>query len=436
MLMRTPVMRLVTAALLAVAAGCASTSGPETGSPVATPPRPTVASLETATPSTGGTLTPSVAPPPPPTAATTLSSPIALTPLGLTPVASSITTPEVALTPTPSPTLGPPTSTSTPAPDQATVSAAQSLDQALVAFAQAQAQGDTPATLQAQRQLLETARKVAATARADQSPYGQQLQSALDAVQGAAAGSYDQLNGAHKQLAHLIGSPESAAFGPPTDGSPERSDLGTPVVSDLPRPATPPQSSLPDAAQNLKRALDAYVQANNTGGPTDLLRAQRDLITATMTAEAVAKDNHSPQGQQLQRALTALHDALGGDAGKFRDAQAALAAVNGSNGTGTSAVDSAAAPAQPVDLQPLQNDLDNKLQALQTQRASGDKDAIQKAQTDLQQSIQKASDTLSDDHSPQADRFRDALGTAREAASGDGGKIQIARDQLKAALGQ
>src|SRR5579884_1608472 len=113
---------------------------------------------------------------------------------------SVATTPTIVTSPTITPTPGPPTATLTPAPGEATLSAAQNVDQALMAFAQAAASGDSQSTLQAQRKLLDAANNAASIAEADQTSYGRSLQSALDAVQGAAAGDYDKLNDAHKDL--------------------------------------------------------------------------------------------------------------------------------------------------------------------------------------------------------------------------------------------
>jgi hypothetical protein len=185
---------------------------------------------------------------------------------------------------------------------------------------------------------------------------------------------------------------------------------------------------LPDVAQSLRRAVESYNQALNNGSQSDLLRAQRDLIVATAAADTATKNNHSPLGQQIQTALSAIHDGLGGDTGKLAVADNALAAVGGQNGNAPSQ------PTQRVDLQPLQNALDNKLQSLQTEATDTNKENVQRAEDDLRQAIQKASDALTNDHSPGADRFRDALGPAQAVASGDFTKIQTARDQLRAAL--
>lgn len=394
-----PVPGLTFVILIGLIAGCSSAPAPvaqptpgATGSPTAR-----LASSDALTPSANATVVVSPRVP--------VTSTLALTP--------TITeTPTITATPTVSPTPGPPTPTLTPAPETATLEAAQNLDQALIGFAQAAASGDTQQTLTAQRKLLDTARSVAATANADQSPYGQQLRSALQSVQGAAAGNNDSLNGAHNALVQIAGA-----------------TTATPLAV-IPQLSGQPQQSLPDLAQSLRRAVESYNQALATGNQSDLLRAQRDLIDATSAADAATKNNRSPLGQQIQTALAQIHDGLGGDAGKFANADNTLAAVGGQNGAVTTQT------AARVDLQPLQNDLDNKLQSLQTESTDINKDNVQKAEDALRQSIQKATDALASDHSPAADRFRDALGAAQTAASGDFTKIQNARDQLKAAVGQ
>ncbi len=359
------------------------------------------------------------------------------------------TTPSVGVSPTITPTPGPPTPTFTPAPGQQTLEAAENVDQALIAFAQAQASGDTQAVLQAQQKLLDAANAAASVAALDQTNYGQKLQSALDAVQDASTGNFDKLNDAHRTLLQIEGS------------------AATPVA--LPRPMNLSQQSLTDVAQNLRSAVQQYSQALSTGNRDDLLSAQRNLLAAIASAQAATKNGHSPTAQQIQAALTAIHDGLAGDTGKFNDAAVALANLASQSGTtptpgpsatpsptltpspsatatpsstatpsptGSPTVTATATPAgQHVDLQPWQNAVDNSLQALQNEVSDPNKDNVQRAEDDLQQAIQKASDAIADDHSPAADRLRSALGTAQNAASGDFSKIQQARDQLKAALG-
>lgn len=359
------------------------------------------------------------------------------------------TTPSVILSPTITPTPGPPTATFTPAPGEQTLEAAENVDQALVAFAQAQASGDTQALLQAQQKLLDAANAAASVAALDQTDYGHKLQSALDAVQGASTGNFDKLNDAHRTLLQIEGS------------------AATPVV--LPRPMATTQQSLSDVAQNLRGAVQQYSQALSNGNRDDLLTAQRNLLAAIASAEAATKNVHSPAAQQIQAALTAIHDGLAGDTGKFGDAANALANLPSQAGStatpspsatpsptftptpsATATPSSTATPSptssanttatstpasQHVDLQPLQNAVDNSLQALQNEVNDPNKENVQRAENDLQQAIQRAFDALADDHSPAADRFRSALSTAQNAASGDFSKIQQARDQLKAALG-
>lgn len=384
---------------------------------------------------------------------TTTALVIAATPQPFSTVRAAATvvgTPSVLTSPSITPTPGPPTLTSTPAAGEQTLAAAESVDQALIAFARAQGSGDTQATLAAQQKLLDAANAASSVAGLDQTSYGQQLRSAISSVQDAAGGNFDKLNDAHKTLAQIEGS------------------NATPVV--IPRPANQTQQSLSDVAQNLRQAVHAYNQANGSGGRDDLLSAQRDLLNAVASAEAATKNLHSPQAQQIQSALTSIHDGLAGDSGKFQDAENNLANVNAQPSPSTSPTPSpspspsstvnptpspspsttpspaastspsptaSAGPvSQHVDLQPLQNGVDNSLQALQNEASDQNKDNVRQAEDNLRQAIQKASDALADDHSPAADHFRDALATAQAAASGDFSKVQQARDQLKAANGQ
>jgi hypothetical protein len=437
--MRGLVFWVSTIVLSVILTGCSFFPSSQTPAPTLYFPTPTRVSSVARVPATGTVLsTPFVVP--------TLSS---TTPIPSTPLISTTsaipTSPTVVGTPSFTPTPGPPTATPTPAPGEQTLEAAQNVDQALIAFAKAQATGDTGAILQAQQKLLDAANAAAPIAEADQTSYGQQLRSALDAVQGASTGSFDKLNDAHKTLVTIEGS------------------SATPVV--IPQPQNQPQQNLPDVAQNLRRAVQAYIQANNNGSRGDLLSAQRDLLTAVANAEAATKNVPSPAAQQIQTALTAIHDGLAGDAGKFQDALTALSGVNNqSNSTATASPSPTPSPSvtptptpsatpsptvspnasvtgspvgssgQHVDLQPLQNAVDNALQGLQNEQNDQNKDNVRRAQDDLRQAIQKASDAISDDHTPAADKLRDALGTAQAAASGDFTKIQTARDQLKAAL--
>lgn len=355
------------------------------------------------------------------------------------------TTPSVVTSPTITPTPGPPTATLTPAPGEQTLEAAENVDQALIAFAQAQASSDTQAMLQAQQKLLDVANAAESIAAVDQTSYGQKLRSALDAVQDASTGNFDKLNDAHKTLVQIEGSE------------------ATPVV--IPRPMNQSRQSLTDVAQNLRRAVQQYSQALSNGNRDDLLSAQRNLLSAIASAESATKNVHSPAAQQIQTALTAIHDALAGDSGKFADAANALSNLSSlpsasatvsptassvpspsPSATATPSMTATPSPTgsatgttssngQHVDLQPLQSSVDNSLQALQSVANDQNKDNVQRAEDDLRRAIQKASDALADDHSPAADKLRAALNTAQGAAGGDFSKIQEARDQLKAALG-
>ena len=410
--MHRPVYLLGIVAFAAIVTACGSPSTP------VTPVAPLGAATTTTTPAVG-TGTPAAGTP-------TTGTPAAGTAVSGTPTALGQTTvtPTVVETPTVSPTPGPPTLTATPAPSAAVLQSAEALDQAVVSFAQAQASGDTQATLQAQQKLLSAAQDAAKTAAADQSPYGQKLRSALDAVQGGAAGNYDQLNSAHQDLAQIMGS-----NGTPVAGS--AGYAATPMAS-LPRPAAQSQQSLNDVASTLQRSVDAYTKALNGGNSGDLLRAQRDLLDAVATANTATKNAHSPMAQQIQQALNQIHDGMGGDTSKFAAADNTLANLSGQNGNNANGTPTAGTNQQ-VNLQPLQNDLDNKLQTLQVETTDQNKDNLKQAQDNLNQSIQKASAALANDHSPAADRFRNALSTAQGAVT-DNTKIQTARDQLKAAL--
>jgi hypothetical protein len=287
-----------------------------------------------------------------------------------------------------------------------------------VTFAQAAASGDSKTSFEAQRKLLELAAKTAPAAQADQSPYGQQLRSALGALQGAAAGDNDKVGEAHRALTGISG-------GVSLNG---QADI-TPIAV-LPRIGAQQGQSLPDVTKNLSSAVNAYTTALQGGGGADLLRAQRDLIDATAAADAATKNNKTPQAQQLQKALGSIHDGLGGDAGKFTDAQNLLASMGG-----TSTTTGTAQASKHVDLQPLLNDLDQKLQALQIKSTDQNQDNVKRAQDDVKASVQKATSALASDHSPAADRFRTAMGGATGAVNGDFSKIQDTRDQLQSAAG-
>lgn len=246
-----------------------------------------------------------LASPQPPTPANGRTPSAAGSPLALATVAS---TPRVRTSPTITPTLGPPTDTPTPAPGAATLEAAEAVDQALVTFAQAEASGDPQATLQAQQKLVDAANGAASVAEADQTNYGQQLRSALSAAQAGAGGDFDKLKEAHQTLVQLEG------------------PAATPVV--LPPLQNQPQTSLTNIAQNLQNAVNEYNQANTSGNRTDLLRAQRDLLDASAAAETATKNSHAPLAQQIQSALTAIHDGLAGDSGKFQIAANDLSNLN------------------------------------------------------------------------------------------------------------
>ncbi|HLH72593.1 MAG TPA: hypothetical protein VKX96_04860 [Chloroflexota bacterium] len=407
--------------LLGIVTACGSSATPASApTPAAGNPTATGVAASGVVPAGQGTAASTVLPVS--TALITIT-PVLTTASPITTTAQITATATVTPTPSVTPTLGPPTATSTPAPSQATLAAAEKLDQALVSFAQAAATGNSAQTLQSQRQLLAVANDAQTAASADQSPYGQQLRSALGAVSDAATGNYDKMQAAHQDLGQIIGGAETPSAG-------------------LPRPATPPQQNLNDVSHQLQQAVDEYSKALSNGNQNDLLTAQRDLLNAVATADAATKNNQSPQAQQIQQALTAVHDGLAGDTNKFAIADTTLGATASQNG---SAVTPTPTP-RAVDLQPLQNDVDNKLQALQNalntvsqatpNALNGNQSPVKQAQDDLRQSIQKANDTLANDNSPTASNFRNALGTARSVSEGDFTKLQAARDQLKAAVRQ
>jgi hypothetical protein len=283
------------------------------------------------------------------------------------------------------------------------------------------AAGSPAALLKAQRALLAAAAAAAPVANGDASAYGKQLREALGNVAAASTGGYDQMIDAHKTLTELTG------------GS---TDTGTPVAI-LPKPpAQNQQVGVEEVTSNLQKAVNEYIAATSSGNQDSLLTAQRDLLTATAAADSASKMGTTPDARQLQKVVTLLNDGFRGDTGKFQDAATALGALNPQPAAAAAAAGQSTATAPQTDLQPLQNDVDNKLQTLDGQKENPDKQGLQHAEEDLKQSIQKAADAIADDHSPAADKLRDALGHASEAANGDTTKIQVARNELKAAQGQ
>lgn len=379
-----------------------------------------------------------------------------------------LVSPSITDTPTTTPTIGPPTATETPAPSQDTLSAAQTINQELIAFAQAESSGNSGTVLQAQRKLLEAVATAQATASADHSPYGQQLRSALSAAQDGASGNNDRLREAYQDLAQILG---TTATPFPTINSPAQASQG-----------------LTDIVQNLRNAVDAYSKASSSGNQNDMLQAQKNLIQASAAASAATEGDQSPAAQQIRSALTAIRDGLAGDSGKFAVASLDLgSALNQAltpsatpsptptvlatltptptptltgtptpqitptisptpsispmptisptpQETSTTTVSATATPS--ANIQSLASGVDSALQSLQNAEVSQNSSGIAQAQNQLKQVVQQASDGLANDNSPAANRLRNALGAAQSAESGDPALIQAARDQIKAATGQ
>lgn len=320
-------------------------------------------------------------------------------------------------TPTPSGPTPTPTITPTPAPSLATYQIADTLQQQAAELQQALALNDRESVLELQRDLLESLPDAEQAAEADDSPGAKTFREAVAELRDGVQGDTARLSSALKKLSAFTGTAIASATGTPRAGLPLSGQTAVEPITDIPR-----------YAQRLAGMVEDLQSAQ--GG--DLLRLQAAVLKELERGEATLGRSNLPQAETVRAGLQDLRQALGGDSVKYDSAIAKLRQAGGQSATGSQS--SRGTPSANVDLQPIVNDLNNRLEALRNAVNNDDEQGIENARKALNEQLSKAQSQLNGMDSAKADRLRKALGPVREAASGDNAKVEAARAALQEAL--
>ena len=334
-----------------------------------------------------------------------------------TPIGTPTPAPPTA-TPTPSGPTPTPTITPTPAPSYTTTQAAAALQQQVVELQQALAIGDRESILKLQKDLLAALPDAEAAAQADPAPGAEPFREALAELQDGLSGDTTRLASASQKLAAFTGENVAA------NGTP-----GAYGLTGTPAPAVEPITDIPRYAGDLADKVEAFQTAQ--GG--DLLRLQEDVLTELQRGETVFGRSTSPQTETLRSGLQDLRQAMGGDTVKFDSAVAKLQQVAGQS-AGNTGTATSQTQANSVDVQPIANELNNRLGDLQNAVNSHDQQALENARKALNEQLDKAQSQLANANSAKAKALQNALGPVREAAAGDNAKLDAARAALQQAL--
>jgi hypothetical protein len=196
---------------------------------------------------------------------------------------------------------------------------------------------------------------------------------------------------------------------------------------------------------DLENKVHAFQQALQTNDTGTMLRLQRDLTSEMAQADPQLQTINSQSADLLRGAMAATRAAFAGDTSKLDEALADVQAAKGDVGTvaaGAAGATGAAGtagtlkPAQvPVNYQDAGGELRNKLNGLQgavnSHQSAHD---VDQRRQDLKDVVAKAGDAMHGATGAQAERMRNALNAAHEAASGDDAKVGDALQLLQQAL--
>ncbi len=297
-----------------------------------------------------------------------------------------------------------------PAPVAANVDTsrlAASLASKVDAFRTAAAANSRGDLLRLQRAILTEADQDTATLRSDQSAQATALREVLDAVRAGVSGDLGKLDGARAELGKLAG---------------EDVTLTTASVK--------PIADLSRFAGDLDGKVGSFADAIQKGDASSMLRLQRELTEAADQVDASLKEVQSKPAEEARAAIAAIRTAFAGDLSKLDEARIHLRTISGVRQPATAP--RSAANVAPGDLQPVAQELRNKLiavrDAVQTRQPV---EELAKRRETLKAEVAKAEDTLQGTTDPRADRLRAALNAAREAAAGDDAKVEAASRLLE-----
>jgi hypothetical protein len=236
------------------------------------------------------------------------------------------------------------------------------------------------------------------------------MKEAIDGIRDGTAGDFSKLDNARAALGTVLGEPAQANS---HQAAANMTELGT----DL---------------ENKVHAFQLALQTNDTGS---MLRLQRDLTAEMAKADPQLQAINSQQAAMLRGAMAATRAAFAGDTSKLDEALADVQAAKGE--LGTTAAGTLKPAAAPADIHGPSGELHNKLSQLQAAVNSHqpEKDVAQRRE-DLKAVVSQAEDAMHGATGVQAEKMKNALNAAHEAASGDDAKADTALKLLEEALAQ
>lgn len=330
----------------------------------------------------------------------------------------AVATPEIwptpfATAPTRSRTVPPeatavvtPQATPTIAPIAELPRLAASLDEKIVALAQAVATRDADLALRLQQELLREADRLETLLRADQSAQAELVRQAIREIRTGAASDPNKLDSARAKL--------RVASGRPAD-SVEATGQG-------------PQS----LASKLQPKLRAFNDARKENRVDALLKLQQELLSDISQTEKALGNQHSDAADKLRAALQDLKSGLAGDDAKLESGIATLLTIGSASDSTTQNPQQGASSQQ---LRSAATSLDQKVSALRGALSGGSRDQLLQAQRDLLEEVTRIEGAIKEIESEEAKRLRDALAMARDGASGDPVKLEGASSRLADLVG-
>jgi hypothetical protein len=260
----------------------------------------------------------------------------------------------------------------------------------------------------------------------DQSPSMAALKAGLDGTRAGVSGDLTKLDQARASLAKAAGD-DSSVSASTSAGAGAGSNAASKPIADLSRFAAD--------LDNTVNSFQAAFQKNDTGS---MLRLQRQLSDQAAQVDSSLKDSQSKPADEVRAAVASIRTAFAGDLNKLDEAHVHLRTVTGGAGA-AQAVSVSATPGskQPAgDVVTVSNGLRDRLTGLTTAvRDHQSADELAKRRDALKAEVTQAETALNGmKNDPRADRLRNALGAAREAAGGDDTKAASAQSALEAAL--
>lgn len=273
-------------------------------------------------------------------------------------------------------------------------------------FTVALQQRRTDDALRLQRELLADLDRLESGLGRTPGPNSEKLRAALSSLRAALQGDLAKLDEGLRRFSEATG---QTVAPPATTGS-----------------ASSPSGSPAQLAESLASKLEAYLKARSEDDLGRVLALQRELSEELARAENSTRLLPGRTGELWREALGDLRGALEGDSAKFAPARARLRDLAARR-------DQPAATDQPTgrDLIPLARELNDALGRVADKLTDPNPENLRQERQNLRAVVSRLEGQLRNESGPQADRLRQALNAAREAAQGDNAKVQVARDLLQ-----